>query len=354
MGDDVKDSGTPEKPPLEAIQQKAEKPLTFRDRILQATPAIIINSSSNVIGAMHIVAEFMMLKAAGIKFWKNNRGGTEVNAVIDPANNLWRGLTGADKDKLMQNQWQTRSTMSGFSAWVIGSILPDRKDEESAKQADAKLWEEAPAHYAGKRVFEGIQIGNPDTKRQQIGLGVTLAGLFSARAGFNNIDLKTATRFTNWPRTIGGLITALSGANLLFAKNDRDGWKGFGSVLWLRLPFAGLGTYKMYTKNDRWLPYLGGQIMFQSAAVYAYLFGGLEKLPDGTIVESTKGGHGAPAEPEKAPLKPLFEQPEQPEQKPVEPNVVSLLPENAPDTKVASVEVDARVAGRPQPLAQQA
>lgn len=329
-------------------QHTGDKPLTLRDKIVQATPAFIINSSSHVIGLMHIAAETLMLKASGVVFLRNMRGAQSreclkaierlekerkalfqstdeaakavgfnriaqemadiekqlrigSNPLIDPPNNLWRGLSGADKDQFQQNHWSTRATMSGFSAWVLGSILPDREKPKADKKSDEQLYDDSKTQYAGRRLWQAIQIGNTDTKRQQIGLGVTAAGLFSAVSGFNNINLKTGIRFTNWPHAIGGLITALSGANLLFAKTDREGWKGFGSTLWLRLPLAGFGTYKKYINHDRWTYYGAGQVLFQSAGVYAYLFGGLKKLPDGTIVE-TKNPHGGGSEVAEAAL----------------------------------------------------
>ncbi len=332
----------------EASPQAVAMGSGWRDRIVQATPAPIINASSNVIGVMHVAAETLMLKASGLKFMKNNRGGDKANILIDPANNLWRGLTGADKEKAMQNHWSTRSTMSGFSAWVLGTVLPDKGEnkeaikqvnEESghkiapgynhwtmkAKAADAKMEgdvstashtskremetkpepNQSALGYAGSKLYESIQIGNPETKREQIGLGLTAAGVFSAISGFNNVNLKTGARFTNWSHAAGGLITALSGANLLFAKTDREGWQGFGSTIWLRLPLAGMSTYKKFQKHDRWEYYLGGQALFQSAAVYSYLYGGLEKLPDGTVIERETKGHHHKLEEDK-PQVPLY------------------------------------------------
>ena len=416
-------TGTPEQPP-HAAEPKAQpafaKPFTLRDKIVQATPAFIVNSSSNVIAGMHILAEALMLKASGIMFWQNTRNiGNELKEItaikaqqreliheaqrihiekpeftslpepsflttflglkdprkdslkavedaikqtdkftafnpqlkklqghtakesqigvslIDPPRNLWRGLTGADKDIALQNQWSTRSTVSGFTAWILGSILPDRNVDSNTEKSNAELWQQSPGSYIGKRLFQGIQIGNPDTKRQQIGLGVTAAGLFSAISGFNNIDLLTGKRFTNPAHAIGGLVTALSGANLLFANNERDGWKGFGSTLWLRLPLAGVGTWTKYTRNDRWGYYGAGQVTFQSAALYAYLFGGVEKLPDGTIIEKKDGNHGVPAKPETPALKPLFEEPTTSRAPSVH---IPAEKESTPKTTVAAIE----------------
>lgn len=355
-------SGLPDIEPPKT-EAPAPRSATLRDRIVQATPAFIVNSASNVIGAMHIAAEVLMLKASGVVFFSNTRhirpfidkikgykqresnmfaaaraplasqtfasaadqeaaltkaiktveesdgykaikkaiSDTKnemqattkigVNPLTDPPRNLFRALTGADSESLQQNQWSTRATTSGFAAWVLGSIMPDRPDSLDRNKSDEQLLNNSKAQYAGRRLFEAVQIGNPDTKRQQIGLGVTMAGLFSFVSGFNNIDLKRGVRVNNWWHAAGGLITALSGANLLFAKTDRDGWQGFGSTLWLRLPLAGMAVRRKYTSNDRWMPYLGGQVMFQSAALYAYLFGGVKKLPDGTIVETNDSHH---------------------------------------------------------------
>ncbi len=270
---------------LRAIGDKSD---SFRGEVIAYTPGVVIRNSGTFISLMHVVAEALMLKAAGITFMKNTRDGGRVNILIDPARNLYRGITGADKVKALQNQWSTRSTTAGFSTWVLGSLIPDKKEAEEKKEAQqVPSTIQDPFSYAGQRLYEATQIGNKNTKRQQIGLGVTVAGIFSAISGFNNVNVKTGGRFTNWTHAIGGGITALAGSRLLFAKTDQQGWEGLGTAFWLRLPLAAMSTYRKYTGGDRWGYYLAGQCGFQAAAVLAYLIGGAEKEKETDEKDST-------------------------------------------------------------------
>lgn len=257
---------------------------------LRVTPAPLVNLNSNINGVMHIAAELAMFKASGVTYFKPKEG-KQVNYLTDPLRNLTRAITGADKDKAMQNHWSSRSTMAGFGAWTLGTVVPDKiNSQEEVDKSEADL-KSNPLGYGGKRLFEAVQIGNPHTKRQQLGLGVATAGAFSAISGFGNINLTTGKRFVNWSHATGGAITALAGAELLFSVSDKNGWQNFGNVINMRIPLLLMSIHKKKKNNDRWGTYALGQALFQGAAVYSYLYGGAQKLADGTIIEAASS-HG--------------------------------------------------------------
>lgn len=268
---------------LRAADDKMQE---LRRHALTVTPAWLVNLNSNINGILHVAAEFAMFKASGVKFFKPQEG-REINYLADPMRNLYRAITGADKQKALQNHWSSRSTMGGFAAWTLSAIIPDRINSQEEVDKAQELAAQSPVKYAATRLFEAIQIGNPNTKRQQIGLGVTIAGIFSTIAGFGNVNVKTGARFFNWSHTAGGAITALAGSQLLFSLSDKQGWQHFGNTINFRIPLLLLSINKKRLNNDRWGAYALGQGFFQGAAIYSYLYGGAEKLPDGTIVEAS-------------------------------------------------------------------
>ena len=275
----------------------------LRVSTINVLPAFVINNSVSIISGLHLVSELMMLKSGGLKFLKNNRGGTEVNHLIDPANNLVRGLLGIDKHagkKAAQNVWAIRSTAVGFTGWLIGTFVPNKKDDEEAILKDAELFDRSKVGYVGKRLIEAAQPWKPENKRQFVGLAVTIAGAFSALSGRNNIG-GDGKYYFNVPRTIGGVVTTLAGSSLLLSLTDRDAWARYGKAIWLRLPLIGMSIHKMHNKtmefkgaadveaftkaNSEWKYYAAGAGGFQTASTISYLFGGVQKLPDGTIID---------------------------------------------------------------------
>lgn len=277
----------------------------IRQTAIHNTPSFIINNSVSLISLAHVGSEILMLKSGGLQFNKNNRDGGKPNLLIDPAYNLVRGLLGKDKEKngkAAQNPWLIRSTAMGFFTWVLGSVSPTKKDTDSEVFNDSKTFAESKTEYFANRVGEALSIWKPEYKRQQIGLGVTLAGTFSTLSGFNNID-GGGKYYWNKSRSLGGLVTAAAGSALWLSVTDRDAWGRFGSMLWFRLPFIGTSINKMYNKtmqyrgqsepeaiklfekaNKEWKYYAGGAAGFQAAAMASFLIGGAEVKPDGSII----------------------------------------------------------------------
>lgn len=276
----------------------------FRMHTIEVLPRFVVNNAVSIISGLHLASELLMLKSGGMQFLKNNRGGTKVNYLIDPINNLQRGLRGLDKQavggKAVQNAWALRSTAVGFTGWLIGTFVPNKKDDEENILKDAEAFERSKIGYLGKRTIEALQPWKPSNKRQFVGLAVTVAGVFSALSGLTNIG-GDGRYYFNKSRTMGGIITTVAGSSLLYSLTDRDAWARYGKAIWLRLPFIGLSIDKMYKKtiefkgsadvdafnkaSKEWKFYAAGAAGFQTASTISYLFGGVQKLEDGTIID---------------------------------------------------------------------
>lgn len=274
----------------------------MRDSVLMHAPDFVVNHSVNMIAALHVGSELMMLKSGGLKFTQKVPGG---HPITDPAVNLYRGLRGLDKvgenGKTLQNIWALRSTAVGFVGWVVGLVTPNKKDDSESILEDAELYDRSKVGYVLKRVGEAAVPFKPDHKRQFLGAAVATAGVFSALSGFTSIG-GDGKQYLNASRTLGGLVTAVAGGSLWFSMTDRDAWSRFGQALWFRLPFIGMSIHKMHSKtmqfqgahdveafekaNREWKYYAGGAAGFQTAAMVSYLFGGVQKMPDGTIVKT--------------------------------------------------------------------
>jgi hypothetical protein len=62
--------------------------------------------------------------------------------------------------------------------------------------------------------------------------------------------------------------------------------ENYGAVSWSRLPLMPFSIHKrFYERDKRAMWYLGSVGMFQAENTLAYLLGGAEKLPDGTVVD---------------------------------------------------------------------
>lgn len=261
----------------------------WRATTLRHTPAFVVNHASNFIGLLHVFAETLMLKSAGITYMQNNRGGDKANPLIDPANNIRRAITGEDKldanGGVFQNDWQARSTSIGFTSWVVGSTTSESKDNNEKIDKSVKLYKEHPLKYFVQRAAQGLLWFNPKYKRQQIGFGVTMAGLCSVISGHHNVNLLKRTHFSNLPHSINGVLTVFAGLQLWFAPDSEQGWKHYGLTMFSRLALLPFTVYNKFSGHDRWAAYASGQGAFFAADAMAYLLGGAEKRADGTLID---------------------------------------------------------------------
>ena len=65
--------------------------LTARYHTIRALPAAVVNNSTNILGATHVMTEMMMLKASGAETKLIQNPGNPVNWVWEPIKNVFEG-----------------------------------------------------------------------------------------------------------------------------------------------------------------------------------------------------------------------------------------------------------------------
>lgn len=196
------------------------------------------------------------------------------------------GLDQFGKQRKIVNRWQNRATFAGMLAMTIAATMPDDKDSPEEVEKLTEMQVKSPAKYAAYRAATAL---NPlqwwDNKRAFTGFMMTLCGMSTFLAGFRNVGGNNAY-FWNKAHGINGLITGAAGAQLFLAPTADQGWSRFGSTLWARMVFLPNSISKRYAKGDKDAHfYSAGQAAFQTANAEAFLFGGAEKLKDGTVVD---------------------------------------------------------------------
>jgi hypothetical protein len=220
---------------------------------------------------------------------------------------------------MLINRWQARSTFAGLAGMTIAALMPDVKDKEEDIEKRVELLHRNPFGYAAKTIGEalwfpvgsvlslarkavtfGQDSGDEDVgkyKRQFTGLSLTIAGVCSFLAGFRNVSgqkLGQQNYRWNWAHSVGGFITGIAGSQLLLAVSSDTGWERFGATQWLRMAFLPKSIGNRYTpdKNGKLDAgrhyYFGGQAFLQGANTESFLFGGAQKLPDGTIIDNSQ------------------------------------------------------------------
>lgn len=193
--------------------------------------------------------------------------------------------------KLM-NRWQTRATLMGITGMTVAALMPEDKDRPEEVDRLSNLATNHPLQYVGQRVMTAL---NPlewwHNKRAFIGLTLTVCGMFTTLAGFRNVSKTGINKdifeyYVNKPHAINGVITATAGSQLLLGVDSEQGWSRFGSILWARMIFLPKSIMNRYKNSDS-APhfYSAGQAAFQTANITAFLSGGAEKLPDGTVID---------------------------------------------------------------------
>lgn len=311
-----------------------------RPFVIRSLPDVVVNNSSNFIGAQQLVAELLMFKSSGLNLISEQNRGKYFLYPWEAAKNIVGGVfkksayqgnlgdltkfstykemfghfndleaaTLADS-KLgaikISNRWSARSGFSGICAMTVAALLPDDKDspEEVEKMTDMAL--NKPLSYIGLRLGQALTPWSWwDHKRQFSGLAMTTTGLFSVLSGFRQVEgdfsavskldparalsvgnYRISQRYVrNGWQMAGGAITAIAGLQLLLELDGEKAWTNFGNTQLLRLTTLPGSIGTRFANNEqgaKW--YLGAQAVLQTKNVTASLIGGAEKLPDGTI-----------------------------------------------------------------------
>lgn len=274
---------------LGGVRNKADG---LRQWAIQATPGFIVNNSSNILGAMHVGTEVMMLKASSAssvkaaatkkgnifseggkliydtfkgslvgskpqhKFSDVTKDGvfkgiknylTDTKAAAEYEYNHVKNSGVANADYKPGNRWQNRSTLFGLVVWTLSAFIPDKKEDPEEVERMTELQQKSILGYAGERVKQGLWAPDWGThKRQMIGLGVTLSGVCSMLGAWRRRDPVAAAEVLNGMKYTYKLdksylmqsgFTLGSGMALLFSIDDERGFSRFGLGMMGRLMF---------------------------------------------------------------------------------------------------------------------
>jgi hypothetical protein len=318
-----------------------------RAATIAALPMIVVNNSSNFIGATQLVGEVLYFKSNNYKLyndgWKQTNKLGPLGYVVEPIKNIYGKAFGGVVDniknrpkavftpsgwmkgvkqlpdlsgaairdskgytKKLSNFYGARAGLSGSTAMAVALLLPDHNESQEEIDYYTEMQKEAPVKYYGTRLYQAL---NPlewgQHKRQFSGLGMTGAGVFSFLSGWRQPkfleEFKHLKEFDevvgkkgiqqqkytkNIPHMIGGLITAFAGMQLMMAVDSQKAWTSYGKTQFLRLtvlPFSIANRFALETIGST--NYLAAQVTFQTKNFVAALIGGAEKKADGTIVD---------------------------------------------------------------------
>lgn len=205
---------------------------------IEATPAFIVNNSSNILGASHVATEMLMFKS-GLKDSKLiDNPENPINWVVQPFNKIRKDIfknaktrdfsigdifrgnpvknaknlffdthaaslreletqTAANRELIaagkaaekisLGNPWQSRTTGTGLLIWTISALMPERKESDEEIERMAKMRTLNPLGYIGERFKQAVWIPQwPQHKREMLGLGYLFIGLFSGLGSWRN------------------------------------------------------------------------------------------------------------------------------------------------------------------------
>lgn len=242
----------------------------WRRHAIGATPSFVVNNSSNILGASHVLTEVAMFKASMAKnenFHLVKDKSNPISYIKDPITQTWAGTLenarsytklseifkgdpnkgffgnamryvtdthaadarenarqleakaliakhGANAPKwtkspaVFGNRWQTRSTLAGLIVWTLSVIIPDGKEDPEEVERMAELEQTNMFKYIGERVRQAVWVPEwREHKRQMIGLGVMASGVFSLLGSWR--VRKVVDGVTHYNRDTSYLATSL-------------------------------------------------------------------------------------------------------------------------------------------------
>ncbi len=290
-----------------------------RQDTLQATPAIIVNNSSNIIGAMDIAGEMMVFKATGSNLISKGNHGKPLHYIIDPPRNLFRSVASrasfnvtlkdlanpafyresiaefADLEKASKrdmrrgrliNRWQARAMFCSLLGMSASVVIPQQRDDPEENLQMTELWHQSPTRYVSKRFTQALwPPGWGDHKTQFAGLAKTTAGVFSYLSSYRNVA-EGKKYFRNPAHGIAALVTTAGGMQLMLGTDTEQSWRNYGATNWLRLPLLPASIMKRFFERDRRAVWYAGSVgAFQLENSFAFFVGGAEKDKHGNVLD---------------------------------------------------------------------
>ena len=218
-----------------SVSTRVEK---MRHASIEATPAVIVNNSSNVLAASHVATEMLMFKSGMKGANLIDNPGNPINWIKEPVqkiaadvltNSKSRDYTPLDllrgnpiknfkhyvmdthsaslreaerqiaanleavaagkapKAMSLGNPWQTRTTLTGLIIWSLSAVLPERKESDEEIERMAKMRTLHPVKYVGERLQQAVWVpGWMSHKREMLGLGYLTIGALSGLGSWRN------------------------------------------------------------------------------------------------------------------------------------------------------------------------
>lgn len=245
--------------PHEAPAAHVAKPLSRFDRVVHhvrdITPAAIVNSGSQVSLGMRALADLLSVSSS------IRKGSASPNRLI--------------------------ASLITLGSELMGIVFKERSITVEKQQEYREM---GTVQYVGTKTLEAL---NPrDYILETNGLATIINGVFTTRSG---IHQSVKTRIS-W-EILQGAITTVAGLFMLYMPNRERAWQISHGIFTLRAPVAGKQAWNAYTtgvpeKNIAKGDWQQGAKWFlnQAANGFAVFFGGVKKLPDGTVVSIGKEG----------------------------------------------------------------
>lgn len=313
--------------PRTVIGQKWED---ARQHLIHSLPRWVLNSSSNLVGAMQLVAEMLMFKSSNNNLITDGNEGKPLHYLIDPPRNIfkasfqrskfqqpwtdifkpakvWRELNDLEGAALrdtarntmkLTNRWSARAGLAGMTSMALSTVLPEYSEDEKETLAMVDMAHDHPLQYVGTRLGQAVNpVAVVKNKRPLVGLGMTTAGFFSVLSGFRqvegNFNLGETQRYRRNPwQMVGGFITMAAGSQLFLGVNNEQGWRSFGTTQLLRFATLPGSIGSRYAKNPLtgqreagagW--YFGAQSILAVKNTIASLIGGVQVDEKGNVVD---------------------------------------------------------------------
>ncbi len=317
---------------------------------IEATPAFVVNNSTNFLSASHVATEMLMFKSGMPGNKLIDDPSNPINWVVQPMQKIGRDIFGgksrwsgvkelfrrspaenfrqfkdmnaaslreveqqiSDNKALMAagktakpiklgNPWQTRTTSVGLATFILGAVIPERKETNEEIESMARMRTLNPIRYALHRYKQALWFPEwPKHKRELMGLGYNIIGTVSMLGAWRNrgkLDpaiaedakliakgLEQGYKF-NVGYFFTGLVSFIQGFPLLFALDENKAYSTYGAMTVLRTPMLVKSMNEKYTKQeDGWLSYLIAKVTFQLEDLLFLVIGGATKLkqPDGS------------------------------------------------------------------------
>ncbi|MFZ4124968.1 MAG: hypothetical protein ACOYJ2_02705 [Rickettsiales bacterium] len=312
----------------------------WRRDTINVLPDFIINHSSNALGALHMSAEMLMLKSAGIDYMTTpEKSRSWHHYLTEPPKNVFKAIVGEsgfkrteptllkevqaffDVDKASDKDWakalkavegqvdpktkkpleaklinrmQTRATAMGIVGWGLSMVLPENKEKPEEIERMTRMLKENPLGYVGTRMWQAVDFTHwSDNKAQLTGGSVLIGGVFSTLGAWRGTIKGGGSQayYLNKAYAFQGCLTMLAGAAALLGVTKEDSYRNFGTIMMGKIPLLPANIGKRFTINskgktdpNRWY-YTGAHGLFQTQNTAGFLIGGAQKAADGTIMD---------------------------------------------------------------------